>query len=77
MSTNWKIILSFVGGSVIWFVLLGFLAATQDIINALIANYVGLTAGLALGGYGQSLLKQRPWLLLFVPSLPIVLGFFV
>jgi len=77
MSTNWKIILSFVGGSVIWFVLLGFLAATQDIINALIANYVGLTAGLALGGYGQSLLKRRPWLLLFVPSLPIVLGFFV
>ena len=76
MGTHWKIILSYMGGSVIWFVLLGFLVATQDIINALIANYVGLTAGLALGGYGQSLLRRRPWLLLFVPSLPIVIGYF-
>ncbi len=72
-----KIILSYVAGSVVWFVLLGFLQATNDIIMACVGNYLALTVGLALGGYGQALIKRRPWLLVLVPNAPLVLGFFI
>jgi hypothetical protein len=77
VSTHGKIILSFVAGSVIWLVMLGLMMATKDIIMACVANYLALTVGLVLGGYGRSLIQRRPWLLVLVPSMPLVLGFFI
>ncbi len=77
MSANRKIILSFVSGSLIWFVVLCLMPAAQSVTIACVSNYLALTVGLAIGGCGNSLIRRRPWLLLFVPSMPLVLGIFV
>lgn len=77
MNAHAKIILSFVAGSIIWFVLLGFMPATDDVTIACVDNYLALTMGLVVGGCGHALIRQRPWLLILVPSMPLVIGFFI
>jgi len=51
---NRKIILSFVSGSLIWFVMLCLMPAAQSVTIACVSNYLALTVGLAIGGCGNS-----------------------
>ncbi len=54
MSANRKIILSFVSGSLIWFIVLCLMPAAQSVTIACVSNYLALTVGLAIGGCGNS-----------------------
>lgn len=76
MSANSKILMWYLGGSALWLLLLSLMMATKGTLVVCVGNYVGLTIGLALGVYGNSLLRRWPWLLLFIPSAPLLLGFF-
>ena len=63
-------------GTVIAFVLLSAMPMMQPETNRVLLNYVILTAGLVLGCSSKKLFVKRPWLLFFVPILPLVLGCF-
>ena len=76
MRANSRVLIWYLGGSVLWLLVLSLMMATKGTIVVLVSNYVGLTLGFALGVYGNSLVKRQPWLLLFVPIAPLVLGFF-
>jgi len=67
----------YLGGTLIWFLLLALMPATADLTNALMVNYLMLTAGVVCGLLGKTCFERRPWLLLFVPGLPLVLGIFL
>jgi len=71
-----KLLLYYVGGSILWLLLLSLMPATQDLTSALILSYATLTLGFALGIVGQRVFERWPWLLLLIPGLPLVLGIF-
>jgi hypothetical protein len=71
-----KVVIFYLAGSLIWALLLSFMMATQELTNFLIVNYLTLTLGFMIGIFGKKIFDNRPWLLLFVPSLPLIIGFF-
>lgn len=72
-----KLFFYYLGGTLIWFLLLALMPATGDLTNALMVNYLMLTAGVVFGLLGKTCIEKRPWLLLFVPGLPLVVGLFL
>lgn len=72
-----RLLFYYICGSLIWLLMLSAMLATRELTYQLMVNYVTLTAGIALGFLGKDHLEKRPWLLLFVPSLPLVLGIFI
>ena len=66
----------YAGGTVLWVLLLSAIPATQTDTNALITNYFTLTFGLVVGSFCKRFFEKRPWVLLFVPVLPLTVGFF-
>jgi hypothetical protein len=61
-------------GSLLWFLIFGFLAATSDLQALIIGSYLTFTIGLFIGLIFKDQFLRRPWLILFVPILHLVVG---
>jgi len=71
-----KIIIWYVAGSAIWFLVFGFLAATTKLQIQIIVSYITLTAGLFIGFIMKDAFLKRPWLVVFIPVLHLIAGMF-
>jgi len=70
---HWKVILSYCLGSVVWFAACCFIPASGDEMVILYLAFLYLTIGLAIGLFLRDIVYSKPWLLVFVPVLQLLL----
>ena len=71
-----KIIAWYFLGFVLWFLAFAFLAATSDLKAMIFFNFITLTIGLFIGLILKNQFINKPWLIILIPILHLVLGFF-
>ena len=69
-----KIYVFYIGGILLWLLAVGFINTTNHYF--IIKEFVCLMLGLSIGFFGKDLIQRRPWMLLLIPLIPLVVGFF-
>lgn len=67
-----KIIVFYLLGSIVWFLMLAALPMTQTETNFILVAFYYLTLGLFLGVYGRRLLERYKWVLILLPFCSLV-----
>ncbi len=63
-------------GTILWVILFGFLAATSSLQREILLNFITLSIGVVVGLIMRDRFSKKPWLLIFVPVLHLLIGFF-
>lgn len=63
-------------GSLLWFIIFGFLAAASGLRIQIINSFVTLTIGVFMGFLIRDKFAEKPWLFIFVPLLQLIIGMF-
>lgn len=73
MKTLIKLVIWYIVGSIS----IGFIMTTRDEYIRIIFNFAMLTVGLTIGFLLKGQFLKRPWLIVFVPIIYLILGMFL
>lgn len=74
MKKEAKVIIYLIVSFLIWFVILSFALMREDDFFSAIINYAYLVVGVLIGFLGKNRIINRPWILLLIPLVLLILG---